>query len=373
MRVSNKYGNRLNKRSNQLFELGIPEFHDVVVDLGNQSTAGVDEARQSEGIEKRGLGWFIKKSVSIALGGTWFGAAATIGSATCSVASWTIKNMPNWVTNVCNVIGVAGVLTNVFSGSGTLKDAWRYRETNGVSPGKQWLEMINAQFVARDGAYDHDWDKLLHDQQSSRMVDGKLFGWHYHDMYDGLAILPMAAFATVNETAAPYIATSLNGELKHIMTKMWMTANDTDASFVSASYPYVRISKLEARQSQVGPIACFGGEHPDCFKETGNTNGMAVYYGDNWYGQEWQFDAYEYDGCCMDDANAMYEAAMLSNTMSDHDAYRTCMCNQVDGQWVSTGALEFQRCHGGPAPGAGCQYNGYSGYDDCWASNCNGA
>jgi hypothetical protein len=90
-----------------------------------------------------------------------------------------------------------------------------------------------------------------------------------------------------------------------------------------------------------------------------------IYYGDDYYGTENQFWEVDNDiGAEALDTNGGVElGAQISTHMVDNSATYQCLCVQTgsDSDWVTTGAMQL-----GTGP------NSYSGYGQCWNTDCDG-
>lgn len=84
-----------------------------------------------------------------------------------------------------------------------------------------------------------------------------------------------------------------------------------------------------------------------------------MYYGFDLYGTKSQINEYEADlGITWDDQNAMIPAIeQMSNDIVRKAAWDTCICEQVKGNWISTGSLQMS------------WDNTYNGYSPCWVSS----
>ena len=87
----------------------------------------------------------------------------------------------------------------------------------------------------------------------------------------------------------------------------------------------------------------------------------ALYYGINTYNPS-ENSAFDQDmGMGNGNSNGFYEAVdAVANQIESDNVWYSCVCTQENGQWVSTGSLQYS------------WDNKYNGYSDCFAKNCDG-
>lgn len=347
-------------------ELTIPEL----VTLG-----GTTAVSDIDSIYERGLFSFAWELTKVFLGGTTTGAIGNVLGWGCTILGFLSDKVPSWTTWPCGAIGFMSAFTNVYSGRGTITAAWNALQGTGATTGQEddfmrWYGAMRAGYEKRGSC---DWCYDMNNEVYAEVADrasGQLEGVHFHEFNDGLAVLPLQALMGSNESSAIPFAVSINGTLTHLGAKMWLESNGTHAGFVSIGLPahLVNVSKTAKRDDPADVHYIMYDddqgitlEGQDNSTEYGGYYG--IYYGDYYYGDEDQFWEVDNDvgGEALDSNGAVYVGAGIATNMVQESATHACVCVQTGSNesWVSTGAVQL-----GTGP------NSWSGYSQCWNSNC---
>lgn len=369
------------------FQLFFPELlriqpDPVAVNTSEISRRGDEEPVHAE--EKRGplstFLWGVTRVMLVPTG--WVSGismVANLGGLACTITGLVVSMSKTW-TGVCAGISLVSTLIGGFSIAGGINKAWQtYQDAKAASSSGillQQLPFYGHHTVKRDPAVTEALDGLIRELglQAIASMGGDNEGIVYHDILNSYAVVSESFLFGKSEADPAYVGISQNGQLLFPAMEAWLIQGEGDGLPVPIMNPLelVREADIERRQQNCWGTYCacrdqvtvnygHSGSYKLCNQQSTSGGISHVYYGTNFYGNRDQYLTVASDvGAHWVESNGVGNLAKFITESAMYDNWwQACVCKQVSGQWVSTGAIQYT-WNNGP----------FNGIGHCWAANC---
>lgn len=313
-----------------------------------------------------------------------------LASFACTMLGWW-SSAPSWVTYTCNSVGLLSTFFSVWQGRKDLATAWSDYRNSGTYKGNQeslallpfydyyadesnsGRRSVNNGTVQRgkEAGY-YDWS-VLHPYLANRTVSNAKHGNAslLHDVGRNYSIITMAHIINSSDANPVLVQRSLNGTLMGTPVSMFFVNGTGSSAGFGAHHAFgvaptansTSKRNCDGADDETGPI--YADNQELCAGEgTETPDGITgVYFGMDMYGTETQWEDFDEDMGGQDpDSNGAWELANnLSDSIYEGQWWRACMCDQENGDYAWTGALQYTWS------------GGYNGYSDCYSGTCGGA
>ncbi|KAL7917444.1 hypothetical protein ACQKWADRAFT_324634 [Trichoderma austrokoningii] len=297
----------------------------------------------------------------------------------CQALGWW-TSAPSWVTYTCNSFGIISTMFSVWDGRADLATAWNDWKNEGSYQGN----LENLQLLPFYNYYGNVVNNVgrglsplkrgneagYYDWTISNAKTGQ--GSILHDVGRNYFIITMAHVLNSSSSNPLLIQRSINGTLLGAPVSMFFVNGTGSIAGLGSHHAFgIVTEKLTKRDDR--DCGGFGNDSGNIYTDnevvcagdgTTSEDGITgVYYGMDLYGTEAQWEEYDADvgGQYPDSNGAWHLASELSSDTQNSQWWRTCLCDQENGDYAWTGALQYT------------WNGGFNGYNDCYSGVCGGA
>ena len=347
--------------------------------LYSKTTVQQDWNGSKELIERGRVVDFVWAGLTAILSPNPVSKGIAISGMACSVTGWAFEaikdlNEPKALSLTCSTLSFLGAFWQAWLSRSTIQNAYLDFIGN-TAPGEDFFSahelatMFSGSRTAKrqESQFVQFQQKLVEDVISNLSNSSSIL---FHSPRDNYSVVTPSELIGATKEQPAVISISMNRKVEHPYVRVWWERKGDSFALKTKPVSLYKQNLLTKRLSHEGEEACideveeveYGNERLyACNKRAEGEYASEVMYGENFYGNEQQWETTDYNiGAQAGEDNGGVPFA--NKVMMDADENQwsdACLCLQDNGQWISTGVVQLAQ-EGDP----------YYGLDLCYEGNC---